>query len=94
MAFSAFFDFAVLVLLKTARTERDRMIKLNARPDLCRFADDYASAVVDKKMRADFCPGMNVDPGTAVSPFGHNAWNQRHLVVKQVRHSMNGDGLE
>src|SRR4029450_10176087 len=94
MAFSAFFDFAVLVLLKAARTERDRVIKLNARADLRRFTDDYAGAVIDKKMRADFCPGMNVDAGTAVRPFGHDARNQGHLVVKQVRHSMSGDGLQ
>src|SRR5262245_35641876 len=94
MAFSAFFDFAVLVLLKTTRTERDRMIKLDARAHLCLFAEDYASAVLEKRMPADFCPRMNINPRSAVSPFRHDAGNQRHLVVKQVRHSMNGDRLQ
>src|SRR6266542_1965597 len=91
MAFSTFFDFAVLVLLKTARTERDRVIKLNARPDLRCFTNDYAGTVIDEKVFADFRAWVNVDPGAAVSPFGHDAWNQRHFVVKEMRHSINGN---
>src|SRR5438874_13281991 len=94
MAFSAFFDLAVFVLLKATGTERDCMIKLNSRADLCRFADDHAGAVVDKKMRTDFCTRMNIDPSPAVCPLGHDARNQGHLIVKQVRHSMNGDGFQ
>ena len=94
MAFPAFFDFAVLVLLKTARTERDRMIKLHARADLCRFTDDHAGAVIDEKVWADLRARMNVDPGAAMRPFGHDAWNQWHFVVKQMRHSINGDRFQ
>ena len=37
---------------------------------------------------------MNIDPGSAVRPFGHDARNERHLVVEQVRHSINRDGFQ
>ena len=58
MAFSTFFDFAVLVFLKTTRTERDRVIKLNARADLRRLTDDYAGTVIDEKVFDPICaPG-------------------------------------
>src|SRR4030095_8219752 len=86
--------FPVLILLKAARAERDRVVKLNACADLRRFTDDYTGAVVDKKMGADFCTGMNIDSGTAVSPLGHDARNQGHLAIKQVRHSMDSDCLQ
>ena len=94
MAFSAFFNFAVLVLLKTAGTERDRVIKLNARADLRRLTDDYPSTVIDEKVFTDFCAWVNVDSGTAVRPFGHDARYQRHLLVKEMRHSMNGNRFQ
>ena len=70
------------------------MIKLNPRANLCRFTDDHAGAVVDKKMRTDFCTGMNIDPSPAVCPLGHDARNQGHLIIKQMRHSMNGDSFQ
>ena len=38
--------------------------------------------------------GMNIDPSAAVRPFGHDARNQRHLSVEQMRHSINGDRLQ
>src|SRR5262249_45931035 len=45
-------------------------------------------------MRADLGTGMNIDSGAAVRPFGHDARNQRHLSIKQMRHSINGDRLQ
>src|SRR4030095_357158 len=94
VSFTALFDFAVLVFLKAARAECDTVIKFHTGTNLGGLADYHAGAVIDKKVRADFRPRMNVDPSPAVRPFGHDARNERHLVVKQVRHSMNGDGLE
>src|SRR6266540_1220639 len=94
MAFSTFFDFAMLVFLKTARTERDRVIKLHARADLRRLTDDYTSTVIDEKVFANFRARVDIDPGTAVRPLGHDAWDQRHFVVKEMRHSVNGDGFQ
>src|SRR4029077_13067017 len=94
VAFSAFFYFAVLVLLKTARAERDRVIKLNARADLRRLTDYYASAVIDKKMRPNLRAWMDVDTGAAVGPLSHDTRDQWHLFVKQVRHSMDRDRFQ
>src|SRR5450830_1161024 len=94
MAFSTFYYFAVLVLLKTARSERDRVIKLNACSDLRRLADYDAGAVVDKKMRANSRSGMDIDPSPAVCPLGHDARNQWHPVVQQMRHSISCDRFQ
>src|SRR5437899_10390551 len=93
MAFPTFFDFAVLVLLKAARTERDRVIKLNARPDLRCLTNDYAGTVIDEKVFADFRAWVNVDPGAAMRPFGHDARNQRHFAVKAMRDSINSNSF-
>jgi len=63
MAFSAFFDFAVFVFLKAARAQRDGMNKVfTTRTNLSALTDYHTGAVIDKKMRADFRPGMNIDP--------------------------------
>src|SRR5437016_2515288 len=94
MTFPAFFDLPVLVLLKTARAKGDSMIKLNARPDLRRLADHDASAVIDKKMGTNLRPRMNIDPGAAMRPLRHDARDQWHLVIKQMRHSISGDRLD
>src|SRR5438552_10616258 len=94
MALAAFFDFSVYVFLKAARAERDAMIKFYSRTDLGSFADYDAGPVINKKMRSNFCARMNIDPGAAVCPFGHDARYQWHLVVQQVRHSVNGDRFQ
>src|SRR6266403_2839383 len=94
VAFSTFLDFAVLVLLKATRAECDRVIKLNACPDLRRLADDHTGAVVDKKMRPNLRARVDVDAGAAVCPFSHDARDQWHLVVKQMRHSMDRDRFQ
>src|SRR5207249_8513263 len=94
MAISTFFNFAVLVLLKTTRTERDRVIKLNARADLRRLTDNYTGAVIDEKILADLRARVNVDPGAAVRPFGHDPWDQRDFVIKEMRHSINSDRFQ
>jgi len=94
MAFSAFFYFAVLVFLKATRTEGDCVIKLNARADLRRLADDHTGAVVDKKMRPNLRARVNVDAGAAVRPFSHDARDQWHFLVEQVCHSMNRDRFQ
>src|SRR6266404_8498335 len=94
MPFAAFFNFAVLVLLKTARAERDAVIKFHSRADLTGLANYHAGAVIDKKMRANLCARMDVDTGTAVCPLGHNAGDQGHLVVEKVRQSINRDRFQ
>src|SRR5207244_10954615 len=95
VAFAAFFDFAVLVLLKTARAEGDAMTKLYPFTDLGSFANDNAGAVVDEKVRTDFRAGMNIDPSAAVRPLGHDPRNQRQMhFVEHVRHSLDRDRLQ
>src|SRR5262249_60582971 len=71
--------------------ERDTLVKFHVCADLCRFTNNDAGAVVDEEMRADLRAGMNIDSGAAMRPLGHYARDQRHLSVKQMRHSINGD---
>src|ERR1700741_4495329 len=94
MAFSTLFDFNVLVLLKTARAQCDCVLKLHACTDLRRLTDDYASTVIDEKISANFRAWVNIDSGAAMCPFGHDPWNQRHFVIKEMRHSINRDGFQ
>src|SRR4030095_9873483 len=94
VAFSPFFDFAVLVFLKAARAERNRVVKLNTRADLRRLADHYASAMIDEKIFADLRAWMNIDAGSAVRPLRHDSWNQWHLIVKHVGQSINRNGFQ
>src|SRR5438876_6526850 len=94
MTLAALFDLAVLVFLKTARAERDAMIKFHARTDFGSLADYDAGPVIDEEMRSNFCARVDIDSGAAVCPFGHDARYQWHLVVQQVRHSVNGDRFQ
>ena len=95
MTFAAFFDFAVLIFLKTARAESDAVIKLHSRTDLRRFANDHAGPMIDEKVRTDFCARMNVDPGPAVRPLGHDSRNERQIhFIKNMRHSLDRDRFE
>src|SRR5437667_100208 len=54
MTLAALFDLAVLVFLKTARAERDAMIKFHARTDFGSLADYDAGPVIDEEMRSNF----------------------------------------
>ena len=92
MTFAALLDFAVLILLETARAQCHGVIQLHARADVTRLAHDDARPVIDKKMRTDFCAGMNVNSGPRMRPFGHEARNQRHFpFIKKMRHALNRD---
>ena len=79
MSLAAFFDFAVLVLLEAARSKRDAVIQFYPRTDLAGLADDNSRAMIDKKMRANLCARVNINPGAAVRPLGHDSWNQWQL---------------
>ena len=95
MAFPTLLDFAVLVLLKTARAQRHRVIQLHPLPNVAGLADDDSGPVIDEKMRADLCAGMNVDPGARVGPLRHEPRNERHFsFVKQMRHSLDRDRFD
>ena len=95
VAFPAFADVALIVLLKTARPERDAVVKLHVRADDAAFADDDAGAVIDEKVRADLRAGMDVDTGAAVRPFRHHARNEGQMfLVKEMRHALDGDGFD
>src|SRR5438876_427357 len=94
MTLAALFDLAVLVFLKTARAERDAMIKFHARTDFGSLADYDAGPVIDEEMRSNFCARVDIDSGAAVRPFGHDTRYQRDLFVEQVRHSVNGDRFQ
>ena len=79
VSLAAFFDFAVLVLLEAARSKGDAVIQFYPLTNLAGLTDDNAGAVIDKKMRANLCARVNIDPGAAVRPLGHDAWNQWQL---------------
>src|SRR5438067_9276859 len=68
MSFAALFDFAAFVFLKAARPKGDAMVQLHPGSDFTGLTDDDARAVIDKKVRADFRAGMNIDAGTAMRP--------------------------
>src|SRR5437764_844976 len=90
----AFFSTQCLSGPERARDERHALVKFHVRPDLRRLANDHSRAVVDEEMRADLRTRMNIDPRAAVRPLGHDARNQRHLPVEQMRHSINSDRLQ
>ena len=94
MTFAAFLDLAVFIFLEAARAERNAVIKFYARTNFGSFADHDAGSVIDKKMGGDFRAWVNVDAGAAVRPFGHDAGNKGHFVVKFMRHSINRDRFE
>src|SRR5204863_7252689 len=78
MTFAAFLDFAVLVLLKAARAERDAVIKLHPRTDLGSSANNKSGAMIDEKIRTNFTARVNVDPIPTVRSLDLDSWNQRH----------------
>src|SRR5580704_12255866 len=55
------------------RTQRDAMIERNVLADGGGFADDHAGAMIDEEGFADGGAGMDVDSGTAVGDFRHDA---------------------
>src|SRR5882757_3866295 len=77
-----------------AGDERDALVKFHVRTDSRRLANDHAGAMVDEKMRTNLRARMNIDPGAAVRPLGHNSRNKRHFSVEQMRHSINRDRLQ
>src|SRR4029077_19550338 len=79
VSLTAFFDFAMLILLEAARAKRNAVIQFHSRPNFAGFANDNSSAVIDEEMRANLCARVNIDPGSAVRPLRHDAWNQWQL---------------
>ena len=83
MPFGATDKVAVGVGLEREGPERDALIDLDAAADLTGFADHDAGAMINEKMVADRCAGMDVDAGAGVRPLRHHPGNQRHLQPVQ-----------
>src|SRR5436309_8354782 len=92
MPLAALLDFAVLVFLKTAGTERNTVKQFYSRSDLACLANHYTRAMVYEKVRANLCARMDIDSRAAVRPLGHDARNQgQPLYVKLMRHPLDRD---
>ena len=77
------------------RAEGDAVVDFHIVADDGSFSHHRAGAVVDKKVGADFCPGVQVDAGATVRPLTHDAWDQCDvLLVKFVCHALDCDGLD
>lgn len=95
MAFPALFDFSLIVLLEAAGAQRDTMIQFYMGTDTAGLADHHASPMIDKKVAADGGAGMNVDPRSAMGPFGHDSWNERQFfAVEDVGQALDRNGFD
>ena len=91
----ALFSLEQLAAGGRARAEGDAVIELHVVSDHAGFADHGAGAVIDEKVRTNFRAGVNVHPGAAVRPFGHDAGDKRDFAeVQFVREALHGDGLD
>ena len=95
MPFPTLFDVAVFVLLKTPRAQSYAVKKLHAVPDHARLTDHHSGPVIDKEMRTDLRPRMNINPGAAMRPFRHHSRDKwKLLLVKNMSEALDGDGFE
>ena len=60
-----------------ASPERDAVRDLHAPADDSPLANHHAGTVIDKETTINFCPGMNVDAGQAMSDFSDNPRGER-----------------
>ena len=88
-------DITMLILLEATCAEGDAVVELHTVSDDAGFADNHAGTVIDEKMRADFCSGMNIDSRATVSPLGHHAREKGNLCdVEQMSHPLDGNRFE
>ena len=80
MTFASLANMPPLVALKAASTQGHAVKQFHVRADLARLADHHAGPVIDEKMGPDLRPWMNVDAGSGVGPFRHEARDQRHVL--------------
>ncbi len=91
MALDSFDNVTFFIFFETAGPEGHAMVELDAITDDARLADHHTGAVVDKEMFADGGTGVDVDSGLAVSPFGHDPWDQGQVgSVEEVGGTENG----
>ena len=69
----SFYSFQLLTTGERSSDERNALIHFDMGTDYRGFADDHASAMIDKEMRADMGAGVDIDPGSRVGPFGHDS---------------------
>ena len=80
---------AVFRRFEVACAERHALIEANTAADDARRPNHHARAVVDGKLRADFCARVDVDPGARMRQFADNARNDRHpRAMQNVRHAV------
>lgn len=95
MPFGALEDPAFRVLGEAAGAEGDAVVEFHGVADAAGLADDDAGAVIDEKVRADPGPGVDVDPGAAVGPFGHHAGDEGDALAEEdMGGALDGDGLD
>jgi len=91
----SFFPFQLLTTGERASDERNALIHFDMGTDDRGFADDHASAMIDKEMRTDMGAGMDIDPRSGVGPFGHDSGDEREFVaVEKMRTTLDSNGFE
>ncbi len=66
------------------RPQRHALIQLYIVSDLRRFSNYDAGTMIDKKIFSDHRARINIDTGSTVRIFRHNARNKRHLPDIQL----------
>ena len=95
MAFPTFLNPSFLILLKAASAQSYPVIQLHPVPDFAGLTDDNPGSMVDEKVRSDFSAGVDVDPGPAMCPLGHNSGDQgQFFEVKYMSRALDGDGFD
>src|ERR1700676_3760011 len=60
-----------------------------------RLADDGAGAMIHKKMCSNLRARMQIHPGAAMRPLGHDAWNKWNVFeIQLMGKPLDGDGLD
>ena len=84
---------ASFVLWERHRPEGHTLVELHVVADLGGLPDDHTGGVVDEEVPAYSSPGVQVDAGGGMSPFGHDAGYERHVhEIELVREPVDGDG--
>jgi hypothetical protein len=95
VSLAALFNPALIIFLEAPRSQGNPMIELYMVTDNAGFSDDDTSSVIDKEIVTDLGAWMNIDPGSAMGPLGHNPREQWQLhQVKGVGDALNSDRLD
>src|ERR1700724_4819670 len=92
MSLAALFNSALIIFWEAPRSQGNPVIELYVVSDNAGFSDDDTGSVIDKEIVTDLGAWMNIDPGSAMGPLGHNPGEQWQLhQIKGVWDGLNRD---